>query len=164
MTRHIALAHSARPGPAGARWHWPNSTGRKWGSNSPKWGWHEHPPLPLLRTLPIVPVQPSWLKMIQGTHGDEERGGCAICLFMGWLPRSHAYVLLHWGKHQLMPTSPRFCQIKTNLQEDWIITTDSDTWGDTQYQLSHLTPAATQADTNSPPLKKKRKEKSPQTW
>lgn len=48
--------------------------------------------------------------------GEREEGVPFVCLW-GWtrLPRSHASVLLCPRKHQLMPPSPRFWQITTNL-------------------------------------------------
>lgn len=122
MTRHIALAHSARPGPAGARWHWPDSTGRKWGSTS-QMGLACVPisPYPPISSSPpthpnyLLPISPSWLKIAWGGARWREKGRSSggrlrfVCL-CGWTlwTRSHASVLLHPRKHRLIPHSPRF--------------------------------------------------------
>lgn len=105
--------------------HFPNEAGMR-------------PPPPPLLTFPPIPVLltpdhllqilPSWLKMAYGAHGDEGKkkkkkrwvmgwGGLPFVCLWGWtcLSRSHASVLWRPRKHQLMPPSPRFWQIKTNL-------------------------------------------------
>lgn len=77
-------------------------------SNSP----HPHP----------SPANPTQLtkKGLGGTGRwvkTKKGGGLLFVCLGGWtlLPRSHASVLLHPRKHQLMPPSPKYWQIKTNL-------------------------------------------------